>query len=130
MYHFISPILFQKALFGTATSLSNYCLGLGGCVARAAGPLRHRLTPRAWAPPGRAVWCPATSQTFMPAPSKPSAPLSLKRSCLGSSGSCNKLYSHHDAMAAEATTQKALRLVAQGTRWTYSLLWQLCPHQG
>ncbi|GJN24887.1 hypothetical protein PR202_gb12660 [Eleusine coracana subsp. coracana] len=32
--------------------------------------------------------------------------------------------------ASSEATHKALQAVAQGTRWTYSLLWQLCPHQG
>ncbi|KAK3126680.1 hypothetical protein QOZ80_7AG0560560 [Eleusine coracana subsp. coracana] len=32
--------------------------------------------------------------------------------------------------ASSEATQKALQAVAQGMRWTYSLLWQLCPHQG
>jgi len=37
-------------------------------------------------------------------------------------GSCTA----DDGMAV----QKALQAVAEGTGWTYSVLWKLCPHQG
>ena len=37
-------------------------------------------------------------------------------------GSCTA----DDCMAV----QKALQAVAEGTGWTYSVLWKLCPHQG
>uniref|UniRef100_A0A452XZD7 Transcription factor MYC/MYB N-terminal domain-containing protein n=1 Tax=Aegilops tauschii subsp. strangulata TaxID=200361 RepID=A0A452XZD7_AEGTS len=35
-----------------------------------------------------------------------------------------------DAMASSGEVQRSLQAVAQGLRWTYALLWQLCPDQG
>jgi hypothetical protein len=34
------------------------------------------------------------------------------------------------AMASSGEVQESLHAVAQGLRWTYALLWQLCPDQG
>jgi hypothetical protein len=33
-------------------------------------------------------------------------------------------------MASSDEVQESLHAVAQGLRWTYALLWQLCPDQG
>uniref|UniRef100_A0A452XZC9 BHLH domain-containing protein n=1 Tax=Aegilops tauschii subsp. strangulata TaxID=200361 RepID=A0A452XZC9_AEGTS len=35
-----------------------------------------------------------------------------------------------DAMASSGEVQRSLQAVAQGLRWTYAILWQLCPDQG
>ena len=33
-------------------------------------------------------------------------------------------------MASGGEVQESLQAVAQGLRWTYALLWHLCPDQG
>ncbi|XP_062186647.1 transcription factor BHLH42-like [Phragmites australis] len=40
------------------------------------------------------------------------------------------MFSPHAMAVSGEATQKALQSVAQSTRWTYSIVWQLCPHQG